>query len=78
MKGMKIFVVAGAIAITQAFALAQNGGDSAQKRVLTLAGARAIASAAQNEARRLNTTGARARVPQAGRRQLGAACREVG
>jgi uncharacterized protein GlcG (DUF336 family) len=66
MKGMKIFVAGGAIAITQALGLAQSAGDSAQKRVLTLAGARAIASAAESEAKRLNTTGAIAVVDDGG------------
>jgi glc operon protein GlcG len=66
MKGMKIFVAGGAIAIAQALGLAQSAGDSAQKRVLTLAGARAIASAAESEAKRLNTTGAIAVVDDGG------------
>jgi glc operon protein GlcG len=66
MKGMNIFVAGAAIAITQALGLAQGAGDSAQKRVLTLAGARAIASAAEGEAKRLNTTGAIAVVDDGG------------
>lgn len=66
MKAMKIFVTGAAIAITPALGFPQSAGDSAQKRVLTLAGARAIASAAETEAQRLNTTGAIAVVDDGG------------
>jgi glc operon protein GlcG len=48
-------------------ALAQTDGvANVQKRVLTLAGARLVANAAETEARRLNTTGAVAVVDDGG------------
>jgi uncharacterized protein GlcG (DUF336 family) len=66
MTPMKVFAAGAAIVITQALGGAQSAGDGAQKRVLTLAAARAIASAAESEAKRLNTTGAIAVVDDGG------------
>jgi glc operon protein GlcG len=60
------------VALTAAVALGSVSSTSAQmvekmdKRVLTLAGARTIAAAAEAEARRLNTTGAIAVVDDGG------------
>jgi glc operon protein GlcG len=53
--------------IAPAAAFAQNGAiDTVDKRVLTLAGARLVATAAETEAKRLNTTGAIAVVDDGG------------
>jgi glc operon protein GlcG len=66
MKHLKTLAAGAAILLAPALGLAQNAADSMQKRVLTLAGARAIASAAEGEAKRLNTTGAIAVVDDGG------------
>jgi glc operon protein GlcG len=66
MRRTKAFAAGAAIVIAQALGVAQSAGDGAQKRVLTLAAARAIASAAESEAKRLNTTGAIAVVDDGG------------
>ena len=60
--------LAGALMIaTPGLALAQNGTmEKVEKRVLTLAGARIVAAAAEMEAKRLNTTGAVAVVDDGG------------
>jgi glc operon protein GlcG len=63
---MKMLVGGMAIVLAPAIGLAQSPVESTQKRVLTLAGARAIAGAAEREARRLNTTGAIAVVDDGG------------
>ena len=61
-------VLAGSLMVaTPGIALAQNGTmEKIEKRVLTLAGARIVAAAAETEARRLNTTGAVAVVDDGG------------
>jgi glc operon protein GlcG len=67
MTGRMRIVTASALIVTaQALGLAQNGTQKIEKRVLTLAGARAIATAAEAEANRLNTTGAIAVVDDGG------------
>jgi uncharacterized protein GlcG (DUF336 family) len=66
MTRMKMLAGGMAIVLAPAIGLAQNPVGSTQKRVLTLAGARAIAGAAEREARRLNTTGAIAVVDDGG------------
>ena len=63
----KILLAEVALAATPLTALAQAPMvDRVQKPVLTLAGARAVASAAEAEAKRLNTTGAVAIVDDGG------------
>jgi glc operon protein GlcG len=63
---MKMLAGGMAIVLAPAIGLAQSPVESTQKRMLTLAGARAIAGAAEREARRLNTTGAIAVVDDGG------------
>ena len=66
MTRMKMLAGGMAIVLAPAIGLAQSPVESTQKRMLTLAGARAIAGAAEREARRLNTTGAIAVVDDGG------------
>lgn len=56
-----LFIIAPAVALAQSGAI-----DKVDKRVLTLAGARLVATAAETEAKRLNTTGAIAVVDDGG------------
>jgi glc operon protein GlcG len=62
----KAVLAAVVVAATPLTALAQAMVDRVQKPVLTLAGARAVAGAAEAEAKRLNTTGAVAVVDDGG------------
>ena len=66
-----LFQVGSLLAVTTAIAAAQEASpahttERIEKRVLTLAGARTVAGAAEAEARRLNTTGAVAIVDDGG------------
>ena len=63
----RMMLVGSLMVATPGIALAQNGTmEKVEKRVLTLAGARIVAAAAETEARRLNTTGAVAVVDDGG------------
>jgi glc operon protein GlcG len=63
----KLLIVAAALTAAHGLAAQQSGaGPTTEKRVLTLAGARSVAAAAETEARRLNTTGAIAVVDDGG------------
>ena len=63
----RMMLVGSLMVATPGIALAQNGTmEKVEKRVLTLAGARIVAAAAETEAKRLNTTGAVAVVDDGG------------
>src|SRR2546428_4363234 len=67
----KTFLVSSVMVVTPGIAFAQSGAvekaiEKVEKRVLTLAGARIVATAAETEAKRLNTTGAIAVVDDGG------------
>ena len=63
----RMVLVGSLMVATPGLALAQSGTmEKVEKRVLTLAGARIVAAAAEMEARRLNTTGAVAVVDDGG------------
>jgi glc operon protein GlcG len=63
----KLLIVAAALVAAHGLAAEQSGaGQTTDKKVLTLAGARMVAMAAETEARRLNTTGAIAVVDDGG------------
>ena len=72
----KMLLASSLIAVAPALVIAQTGSNEngengtmvakVEKRVLTLAGARMVAAAAESEARRLNTTGAVAVVDDGG------------
>ena len=68
MFALRRMVLAGSLMVaTPGIALAQTETmEKVEKRVLTLAGARIVAAAAETEARRLNTTGAVAVVDDGG------------
>jgi glc operon protein GlcG len=66
MKTVTSVMLLGAIVATAPHAASAQTTGSIQKRVLTLAGARTVAAAAEAEARRLNTTGAIAVVDDGG------------
>jgi glc operon protein GlcG len=63
---MRVSLLTVLIGAVSSIASAQNMTEKTEKRVLTLAGARTIAAAAEAEARRLNTTGAVAVVDDGG------------
>jgi glc operon protein GlcG len=63
----RMVLVGSLMVATPGITLAQTGTmEKVEKRVLTLAGARIVAAAAETEARRLNTTGAVAVVDDGG------------
>ena|SRR2546427_1612328 len=67
----KTFLVSSVMVVTPGIAFAQSGAvekaiEKVEKPVLTLAGARIVATAAETEAKRLNTTGAIAVVDDGG------------
>jgi glc operon protein GlcG len=63
----KSLLVGSLLVVTPSVAFAQSSAiDKVEKRVLTLAGARIVANAAEAEAKRLNTTGAVAIVDEGG------------